>query len=102
MATTTYGATMTSNVSPDSLPSGFTSPKSAIRKAAAPRKRKRASDKFIAGAIKHPGSLHKALGVPLGQKIPAAKLNEAVKSTSPDVRNKARFAKTLAGFSSKK
>ena len=33
---------------------------------------------WIAGAIKHPGALHKTLGVPQGQKIPASKL--AIKS----------------------
>ena len=34
---------------------------------------------WIAGAIKHKGALHKELGVPLGQKIPAGKLAAAAK-----------------------
>jgi hypothetical protein len=32
---------------------------------------------WIAGAIKHPGALHRQLHVPAGQKIPAAKLKSA-------------------------
>ena len=60
------------------------------------RKRRR---HFIQGAIKHPGALHRALDVPLGQKIPAAKLARARHSGNPDVRRKALFAKKLAGFS---
>jgi hypothetical protein len=35
------------------------------------------SGHWIAGAIKHPGALHRTLGVPEGQKIPAAKMAEA-------------------------
>ena len=32
---------------------------------------------WIAGAIKKPGALHRELGVPQGQKIPAKKLAKA-------------------------
>lgn len=32
---------------------------------------------WIAGAIKHPGALHKDLGVPMGKKIPEGKLEKA-------------------------
>ena len=35
---------------------------------------------WIGGAIKHHGALHKALGVPMGQKIPRAKINRAASS----------------------
>ena len=31
----------------------------------------------FSGAIKKPGALHKSLGVPKGEKIPAAKLKSA-------------------------
>lgn len=49
---------------------------------------------FIAGAIKHPGALHKELGVPQSQKIPAKKLAKA--ANSPGLLGKrARFAETL-------
>lgn len=51
--------------------------------------------KWIAGAIKHPGALHKALGVPEGQKIPAKKLAKAAHSDNPTTRRRAVLAKTL-------
>ncbi len=52
--------------------------------------------KFIAGAIKHPGALHKDLGVPQGQKIPVGKLAAAAKKGGK-VGQRARFAETLKG-----
>ena len=49
---------------------------------------------FIKTAIKRPGALHRALGVPKGQKIPAEKL--AVKPTdSTRVKREKNLAKTL-------
>lgn len=42
--------------------------------------------------IKHPGELHRDLGVPQGQKIPAAKLAEAKHSKNPKIRKRANFA----------
>jgi hypothetical protein len=54
--------------------------------------------KWIQEAIKHPGALHKELGVPMGEKIPAKKLAKAAKA--PGVEGKrARLAETLRGFS---
>lgn len=50
---------------------------------------------WIAGAIKKPGALHRDLGVPLGQPIPAQKLAEAMHSSNPTVRRRANLAKTL-------
>jgi hypothetical protein len=50
--------------------------------------------KFIKAAIKHPGALHKALGVPQGQKIPAKKLTKAANSPGL-LGQRARFAETL-------
>ena len=44
------------------------------------------------------GGLHRALGVPEGEKIPAAKMAEAKKSSDPHVAHMARFAETLEGF----
>ena len=52
---------------------------------------------WIAGAIKRPGQLHRDLGVPQGQKIPAAKLNAAA-SKPGKVGQRARLAKTLKGM----
>ena len=53
---------------------------------------------WIAGAIKHPGALHKELHVPAGQKIPANKLAKASHSTNPTERKRAILAKTLSHF----
>ena len=53
---------------------------------------------WIQGAIKHPGALHKELGVPQGQKIPAAKLDKAKHSTNPTLRRRANLAATLKGM----
>lgn len=49
---------------------------------------------WIAGAIKKPGALHKELGVPMGKKIPAGKLNAAAKKGGKEGM-RARLAKTL-------
>lgn len=51
--------------------------------------------KFIKGAIKHPGALHKELGVPMGEKIPKKKLDAAAKKGGK-LGERARFAKTLS------
>lgn len=53
---------------------------------------------WIKGAIKHPGALHRELGVPAGQKIPAKKLTAAAHSSNPTERRRANFAKELKGF----
>ncbi len=53
-----------------------------------------AKDKWIKGAIKHPGALHKELGVPEGKKIPAKKLNAAAKKGGLEGK-RANLAKTL-------
>ena len=55
---------------------------------------------WIAEAISKPGQLHKDLGVPEGQKIPAAKLNAAAKQ-SGKVGQRARLAKTLKKLKNK-
>lgn len=49
---------------------------------------------WIAGAIKKPGALHKQMGVPKGQKIPAAKLTKAA-SAGGKLGQRARLAETL-------
>mgnify|MGYP000184411670 CR=1 FL=1 len=53
------------------------------------------STKWIQGAIKHPGSLHKSLHVPAGEKIPTKKLEKAAHSENPKLAKKANLAKTL-------
>lgn len=54
--------------------------------------------KWITGAIKHPGALHKQLGVPAGQKIPAKKLAAAAKKPGK-LGKRARLAQTLKKLS---
>ena len=49
---------------------------------------------WIAGAVKHPGALHKQLHVPAGEKIPAGKLNAAAEKGGK-LGQRARLAKTL-------
>lgn len=55
------------------------------------------ADHWIQGAIKHPGALHKQLGVPEGEKIPAKKLAKAAKAGGK-LGRRARLAETLKGF----
>jgi hypothetical protein len=56
---------------------------------------------WIAGAIKNPGSLRKALKVPGGKNIPEKKLEKAEHSKNPSLRKKAVLAETLKGFHKK-
>jgi len=49
---------------------------------------------WIKGAIKHPGALHKEMGVPAGQKIPKAKLAKAA-DKGGKLGQRARLAETL-------
>ena len=48
--------------------------------------------------IKHPGALHRALGVKAGHKIPAARLAAAKHSSNPHMREMANFATNAAKF----
>ena len=59
--------------------------------------RKSGGGNWIAGAVKHPGSLHKEMGIPQGEKIPAKKLNAAAAKGGKE-GERARLAKTLKGF----
>lgn len=61
------------------------------------RKKSKGGKKFIQSAIKRPGSLHTALGVPQGQKIPPGKIAAAAQKGG-NLGQKARFAQTLAGL----
>ena len=44
------------------------------------------------------GGLHRALGVPEGEKIPASKLSTAKNSKNEHVRHMANFAATMGKF----
>jgi hypothetical protein len=49
---------------------------------------------WIKGAIKHPGALHKELGVPKGKNIPSKTLAKAAKAGGK-LGKRARLAETL-------
>jgi len=57
---------------------------------------------WMEGAVNHPGALHKELGVPEGEKIPAKKLAKAEHSSNPTERKRANLAKTFNKFGGKK
>ena len=50
---------------------------------------------WIAKATENKGGLHRSLGVPAGEKIPAKKLSRAEHSDNPKVRKQAALAETL-------
>lgn len=54
-------------------------------------------EKWIQGAIKHPGALHKQLGVPEGKNIPEKKLEAAAEKPGKEGK-RARLAETLKGM----
>jgi hypothetical protein len=55
------------------------------------------AEKWIQKAIKHPGALHRQLGVPQGKKIPAKKLSAAA-AKGGTLGRRARLAQTLKGL----
>jgi hypothetical protein len=58
------------------------------------------SSRWIQGAVKKPGQLHRDLGVPQGKTIPVAKVRAAAKGKGK-VAQRARFALATRGLSSK-
>lgn len=72
-------------------------PRSVVKKDGAQPVELYAKGGWIAGAIKKPGQLHKDLGVPQGQKIPAKKLAAAA-GKGGTLGKRARLAQTLKGF----
>mgnify|MGYP003348974085 CR=1 FL=1 len=53
--------------------------------------------KWIQAAVKHPGALHRELGVPQGERIPAKKLAKAARAPGK-LGQRARLAETLKGL----
>ena len=51
---------------------------------------------WIQNAIKHPGALHKELGVPQGKNIPQTAIQKATQSTNPIEAKRAQLALTLS------
>jgi len=67
------------------------------------RKWRRNMANWIAKAVgKNPGKLHRELGVPKGEKIPAKKMAKAAKSKSPTIRKEVQLARTLKGLKKNK
>lgn len=62
------------------------------------RKMAEGGKNWIAGATQKKGELHRKLGVPEGEKIPASKLAKAAHSDNPTERKEASLAKTLKSF----
>lgn len=60
-----------------------------------------ASGNWIQGAIKKPGSLHRELGIPQGEKIPKSTLDTAAEKGGK-LGQRARLAETLEKISSKR
>lgn len=54
------------------------------------------AEKFIQKMHMKKGALHRALGVPVGEKIPAKKMAKAAKSKSPLMKKRVALAKTLS------
>jgi len=57
--------------------------------------KRKGGKRWIQKAIKHPGALHRQLGVPAGQKIPKGKIAAAAKKGGK-LGARARLAQTLA------
>jgi hypothetical protein len=53
---------------------------------------------WMQNAVHKKGALHKALGVPMGEKIPMAKIEKAEHSKSPLMRKRARLAETFKKY----
>lgn len=54
--------------------------------------------KWISGAVKNKGKLHRELGVKEGEKIPAKKMQKALHSKNPTMKREATLARTLSGM----
>ena len=71
--------------------------KEAVKRRGFKKKSMKKHKNWIAGAIKRPGALHRALGVKEGKKIPAGKLEEAANKKGR-IGKEARLAQTLKSF----
>ena len=56
------------------------------------------NNNWIAGAIKKPGALRKALHTKEGENIPLSKLKKAEHSKNPTLKKRAVLAETLKGL----
>lgn len=50
---------------------------------------------WMRDAVKRPGALHRALHIPLGNKIPSKVLTKATHSLNPTLKKRATLAKTF-------
>lgn len=54
--------------------------------------------RFIQAMHMKKGALHKELHIPESKKIPAKRLDKAIKSSNPTLVRRARLARTLSGL----
>src|SRR5262245_56721080 len=80
------------------VPSGSTKQEGVVGGTKDAGKFAKGGGKWMAGAVKKPGALHRSLGVPQGEKIPAGKIEKASHSDNPTLRKRANLAKTFAKF----
>jgi len=59
------------------------------------------AEKWIQGAIRHPGALHRQLGVPEGRNIPKSKIAAAAKKGGT-LGRRGRLAQTLSKMRKRK
>jgi hypothetical protein len=71
---------------------------SSTQRLAAKMAQSKSSGNWMQGAVKHPGALHRQLGVPAGKKIPAKRLAAAASSSNPLLARRARLAQTFAKY----
>lgn len=53
------------------------------------------TDHWMETAVQRPGALHRNLGIPQGQKIPAKRLAAAANSSDPTIEKEASLAETF-------
>lgn len=71
---------------------------SSLREYHRSRGRKRKPGKWMSKLRLRKGALHRALGVPLWQKIPASKLDQGLRSSDKRVRREAVLARTFRRY----
>jgi hypothetical protein len=59
---------------------------------------KKEGGKWIQGATRNKGALHRNLGIPEDKKIPEKRLEKAERSRNPLIRKEANLAETLKRY----
>lgn len=56
------------------------------------------AEHWMQNAVKRPGALHRALHVPMGEKIPEGKIEKATHSGNERLAREARLAETFSHY----